>query len=217
MSEHERVKIDGERHYKINGNPYPSVTTVTGWHPKKKEAINNWEENVGEEFAHQYKNEKAVLGTVVHHRALNPLTPKRLPKPEIDFQYVYDGIVEDAEVALALWDKLDLDLNPTYVEERVAHHGHEYAGTFDLLSDGTVMDLKTSPAIRDSHRWQIAAYYYALHHLDGYDDPENAAIIRLDPDPESNPSLEPHVEWLDRDDLSDAFAVFTETLERYGN
>lgn len=218
MSELERVKIDGERHYKIDGDAYPSVTTVTGWSPKKQQALAEWEKRVGEENAAEIRDQSALLGTVVHHRILNDYSITPLPKPEIDLSDAYPGVMADVETCLSMWDKLDFEVERTpYIEERIVSHEHEYAGTFDMMTDGTVVDLKTSAAIRGSHKWQIAAYFYAIREIDSFEDPEDAAIIKLCPDPGRNPSLEAEVHRLDEDELADHFATFKRLLNEYGN
>lgn len=218
MSDLERTKIDGERHYKINGTAYPSVTTVTGWHPEKKKGLADWEERVGPEEAERIRNQSALLGTLVHHRILNEYSITPLPKPEIQMGHVYDGIETDIETCLSMWDSLDFDVERVpHIEERIVSHEHEYAGTFDMMTDGTVVDLKTSPAIRGSHKWQIAAYFYAIRESDEYDDPEDAAIIKLHPDPSRNPRLEAEVHRLDEQEISEHFQTFRRLLNEYGN
>jgi hypothetical protein len=218
MSDLPRVKIDGERHYEVNGKPYPSVTTVTSRHPEKKKGLNDWEKRVGPEEAERIRNQSALLGTVVHHRILNEYSITPLPKPETDLSHAYDGIMTDVETCLSMWDRLDFEVESMpFIEERIVSHEHEYAGTYDMMTDGTVVDLKTSPAFRGSHKWQIAAYFYAIRELSEYPDPSNAAIIKLHPDPERNPSLEAEVLWLSEDDLSEHFSTFKMLLNEYGN
>lgn len=213
-----RTEIDGERHYVVNGEPYPSVTTVTGWDPNKKEALQSWEQRVGgRHIAETIRDEAALMGTLVHHRALNPHAVRHLPKPPVDLSYAYDGIEEDVETALAMWDDVDLPTeNTPHIEERIVEHENGFAGTFDMMDDGIVVDLKTSSAIRGSHRWQIAAYYHAVEKLPDFPDPTGAAIVRLDPDPETNPSLEPHIERLGPEELAYHFDHFTSLLSEYG-
>ena len=63
----EQVEIDGVRHYTAEGvGPYPSVTTVLGADPKKKEGLNKWRERVGEEEANRVSHVAAQRGTAVH-------------------------------------------------------------------------------------------------------------------------------------------------------
>lgn len=211
----ERVQRDEGRHYKLpNGDEYVSVTTVTSRHPQKQSAIERWEDRVGQETAKKIKNEAALLGTLVHHRILREYSLQRLPKPSIDLSNAYDGLETDIEVCESMWwDGLDFPVEDSpYVERKVLSHAFGYAGTFDMLTDGTVVDLKTSGAVRDSHRLQIAAYYNAIEELSDLPDPEDAAIIRLDPDPETNPTLEPHIEWLDEEQINYHFGTFKELL-----
>lgn len=219
MSENDlpRTKIDGERHYVVDGDPYPSVTTVTGWSPRKKEALATWEDKVGPEKADDIRDQSALLGTVVHHRILREYAVRKLPKPEVDLGDYYPGIMQDVGTCEAMWDQLDFEIEPMpHIEERIVSHEHGYAGTFDMMTEGTVVDLKTSPAVRRSHRMQIAAYFHAIEELSEFDDPTDAAIIRLDPDPSTNETLMPHVEWLEREQLERHFDSFLELLSEYG-
>lgn len=212
-----RSKTDGERHYPAEWDGYESVTTITGWHPEKKKAISEWRRHVGAEEAERIKNDAAVLGTLVHHRILREYAVRRLPKPEIDMAHAYDGIKTDIDTCLALWDDLSFEIERSpLIEERIVNHEHGYKGTFDMLTDGTVVDLKTSSAIRDSHKWQIAAYWHAVNDLPSFGEATDAAIIRLDPDPDTNPHLKPHVERLNERELQANFDTFSGLIEKYG-
>jgi hypothetical protein len=142
---------------------------------------------------------------------------RKLPKPPVDVSNAYGGIIEDIETCEIMWDDLDFPVETTpYVEERIISREHKYAGTFDLMSDGTVVDLKSSSKIYHAHRLQISAYHNAVAEDPDLPDPEGAAIIRLDPDPETNPTLEAHVERLGEAAIENNFDVFCDLLERGG-
>ncbi|HEY4475609.1 MAG TPA: hypothetical protein VJB92_02730, partial [Candidatus Paceibacterota bacterium] len=59
-------------------------------------------------------------------------------------------------------DEQSVQVAPEYVEKRVIHHDHQYAGTIDALAliNGKfgVLDIKTSQAIYRDYNLQTAAY-----------------------------------------------------------
>lgn len=221
MSDLERVKINGDRHYKIGDDAYPSVTVITGLHPPKRDGIQGFKQKYPDTWK-QRRDRAGLLGTLAHHRILNPLAVRNLPVPEVDFSLVDDELETDIETCEALWDDLAFDVGPSpYVEERLVSHKHEYAGTADLITTGpeneaaTVVDLKTTGAIHDSYRMQVAAYRVACCEMPSMPNPDHGAIIRLDPDPETNPELTPQVEFLRPSDLNGWFKTFLELREKY--
>jgi len=88
-------KIEGYRFYDIDGQNYPSVTSVLG--KKKKEGLQKWRDSVGNEVANWEMNRAARRGKSFHklvEQYLNNETPSirdvlplglfRLAKPYID-------------------------------------------------------------------------------------------------------------------------------------
>lgn len=212
----DRVKVDGERHYAVGDSPYPSVTTVTNYYPPKKEALQSWKART--DNFEEVRDRAGVLGTLAHHRILNPYAIRSLPPPEIDLSYVDDELKTDIETCELLWEKCDFPVEDSpLIEKKAWSHEHEYAGTFDMFTDGTVVDLKTSAAVQDSYRMQVAAYFYAMREMPDMPDPDDAAIIVLCPDPDRNPNLVPKVTRLKEPELAEWFDTFTECIERYNN
>ena len=88
-------KIEGYRFYDIDGQNYPSVTSVLGI--RKKEGLQKWRESIGEDVANWEMNRAARRGKSFHklvEQYLNNETPSirdvlplglfRLAKPYID-------------------------------------------------------------------------------------------------------------------------------------
>ena len=222
MTEPTRISIDGDRHYRIDGNDLPSVTTILGEYEPKQQALEGWKQNT--DNWRQVRDRAALVGTVAHHRILNPYAIRSLPLPDVDMSLVDESVEADVETCEVLWDSLDFDVGDSpYIEEPVYSHEHGYAGTADMITTGpnngagTIVDLKTSSAIQDSHRMQVSAYRVACREMPSLPDPDHGAIIRLDPDPETNPEMTPEVELLRPGELDDLFDTFTDLLAKYNS
>ena len=63
-----RSLIEGNRHYDINQEMLPSVTTIIQetQSDEKKASLSNWRQKVGENEAERIKNEAASRGTAMH-------------------------------------------------------------------------------------------------------------------------------------------------------
>lgn len=213
-SKPERVERDTGRYYKIDGNAYPSVTNVLDSYEPKAKAIREWKART-DDWEH-VRDRSAIVGTLVHHRVLNPIAMRELPLPEIDMSMVDESVQTDVETGVSLWRRCDFDVGDSpYVEEPVHNPDPGYAGTFDLMTGGTVVDLKTSASAYDSHKMQIAAYWQACRKLPRLPDPTDAAIIVLNPDTDSNPSLTPAVHRLSERDLRDWYEKFEAVCRKF--
>jgi hypothetical protein len=207
---------NGDRVYKWNdGAEYPSVTTVLKADPEKKRAIKSWRES--HPNPDHYRDRQGQLGRLVHRRVLNQYAIRDLPPEPVDFKLVDDDFKADVETAVSMWDNCSIDVgDDPHVEVAVRNDEHEYAGRFDLLTEGnTLCDLKISAAVRDSYRCQIAAYWRALETMDDYPDPESAAIIRLHPDTGRNPELTPSVERITAEQVDYWFDEFRRIQQIY--
>ena len=209
---------DGSREYKISGKSYPSVTTILNLLESKRAALEGWREyeRANGNDPDAIRDRAAIRGTLVHHRVLNPYAIRELPQPAVDPWSIDADMRAEIDVALELWDTLDFEVaDDAYVERKVYSHEHAYAGTADLLTAGCVCDLKTSSAIRESHLLQISAYFHAIREMSDMPNPTSACVIRLDPDLDSNPTLEPAVRYVERDELDDLFEQFLALRRRY--
>lgn len=214
----QRVTVDGKRFYRVGDRQFPSVTTVTGTYAPKTRKIAQWEEHLlAQGLDPDKERDRAALrGTAVHHRILAPLALRRLEPPPIDIRAVDDELLTDVETCVAMWEDLDFVVGPSpHVEEKVVNADEGYAGTFDLCTNGTLVDLKTSSSVYDSHRMQVAAYHRAVSRLDDYPDPVEAAIILLNPDPETNPSMEGTIDRMGPDAIDYWYSEFADLLDKF--
>lgn len=214
MSSPERVQTDRGRFYKVDGNRYPSVTTVLDAYEPKKKALDEWKART--DNWREIRDRSALVGTLVHHRVLNPLALRELPLPEVDMAAVDDDVMTDVETGVAIWEKCDFQVGDSpYVEEAIHNPDPGYAGTFDLLTNGTIVDLKTSASVRESHKLQLSAYWHAARRLPRLPDPTDGAIIVLNPDPDRNRRLEPKVHRFDEGDLRQWYETFIDVCRTY--
>ena len=137
----EQIEIAGVRHYTAEGvGPYPSVTTVLGADPKKKEGLQKWRKRVGEEEANKVSHVASQRGTAVHQIMEDYiLDQKPITKPMPvnlatagDLKRMVDAYVGDVKL----------------VEGQLFSHHLRTAGTVDLVAewDGkmAIIDWKTS-------------------------------------------------------------------------
>jgi len=206
----------GDRYYKWgDGVEYPSVTTILKADPEKKEAIRKWRKS--HPNPDHYRDRQGQLGRLVHRRVLNQYTVRNLPPEEVDFKYVDSEFHADVELAVSMWDDVDIDVGDhPEVEVPVRSNEHQYSGRFDLLTEsGVLCDLKISPAVRDAYRMQAAAYWHAVGEMGEYDTPTEAAIIRLCPDPTRNKNITPSVERITKDQAEYWFDRFLKIQKMY--
>ncbi|MDO8516356.1 MAG: hypothetical protein Q7S28_03840 [bacterium] len=159
--------------YIINGTWYPRVTKIVSI--KAKPALMYF---YGE--AASYKAAKAITeksaeeGTLIHEISEAMLLGKN---PEIPLS------VAPAIAAFAdFMEMKNIQTMPEYVERRISHVGHRYAGTIDAMAliDGKfgVLDIKTSQGIYRDYNLQTAAYVEAL--TDEFKNLQTRWILRID-------------------------------------
>lgn len=155
--------------YKKGKNIYPSVTTIVGYFKDKPsvDSLQGWANFLG--FNHKsHKKElerKAKFGTLVHALIANKLASNPIDST------VYDGLtqqdISDARSILEAFEQFQIShnldsSNTIFSEQTFVSEELEYAGTIDWL--GTyknrtfLIDFKTSSALHDSMKMQLAAY-----------------------------------------------------------
>ncbi len=159
--------------YDINGKWYPRVTKIL--EIKSKPAL-YW--FYGE--AASYKAAKAITessaleGTLVHEVVEKFMVGET---PEIP-----EAIAPSVRGYLDFVAANKIHVEPSFVEKRIFHPIHRYAGTIDTLAtiDGKfgVLDIKTSQAIYRDYNLQTSAYVEAL--LEEFPNIETRWILRID-------------------------------------
>lgn len=159
--------------YDVDGTWYPRVTKIVDI--KSKPALYRFYGRL-ESFAagERIKDRSAKEGTMIHEAVENILLHKveefpLLIKPSVDafFQFL---------------SEVDIEAVPDFVERRLQHDEHRYAGTIDAVAKigGKlgVLDIKTSQEIYRDYNLQTAAYFAALQ--SALPNLETRWILRID-------------------------------------
>ena len=208
MTQQGRRDESGRYHLANAEKPLPSVTTLLD-DQLEKPGLEAWKAK--HDDWKRRRDRAGLVGTLAHRRILNPLAIRELPVEEMPAEFRTDDVVTDVETAEALWqdvrDEIPISEQP-HVEETLWKSDPGYAGTADLITDGIVVDLKTSSSIHLSHKLQCSAYASAAR-ARGID-VDRAAIVRLD---YREPVAE--VTWLNADELETLYDSFCEHTENF--
>lgn len=139
--------------YDIDGVWYPRVTKII--EIKSKPALYRYYAEAADyKTAMESTQKSAAEGTLIHETVEKILVGEN---PEID-----PSIAPAVSAIKEFLDQNNVQVAPEYVEKRIIHHDHRYAGTIDALAliDGKfgVLDIKTSQAIYRDYNLQTAAY-----------------------------------------------------------
>jgi hypothetical protein len=159
--------------YTVDGLWYPRVTRIVGI--KAKPALYRFYSEVG-----GYENGKAISersaeeGTLIHEAVEALLLGQDPEVPEV---------IAPAFRAFEEFIKTTpIQVSPDYVERRITHSEHRYAGTIDAMAliNGKfgILDIKTSQAIYRDYNLQTAAYIEALRET--FPNLETRWILRID-------------------------------------
>jgi len=140
--------------YVINDIWYPRVTSILNI--KAKPALYRYYAGLSSYAeGESIKNKSAEEGTRVHEAAEAILTGK---DPVVD-----QDISPSVEVLKKFIIERNVQVDPEWVERRVANFNERYAGTVDAVAfiDGKlgVLDLKTSAGIYRDYNLQLGAYF----------------------------------------------------------
>jgi len=158
--------------YTINDVWYPRVTKILSI--KAKPALYRYYGEAASFKAAQAVTEKsAEEGTLVHEISQAILLGK---DPEVD-----PSVKPAIDAFRQFLAENNIQTAPEYIERRIVHYDHRYAGTIDALAliNGQfgVMDIKTSQGIYRDYNLQTAAYMDALKHEFNL---QNRWILRID-------------------------------------
>ena len=184
-------KCDGVRYYEIDGESYPSVTSILDFLPMP-EALKRWKAVPRNE---KKGKRSMVIGTLLHYKISNyyarkfglPPTPLELhpgfPKPDAE-------IGEIVNAMFSYFQQFDEEHHPEVyaVEHTIVNKKLGYAGTTDVVCemDGSkwVLDWKNTgkfyPTMlpKENHNAQLWAYREALLEMGRYK-VEKMAIVYL--------------------------------------
>lgn len=190
MAEREKVARSKQHHvYKdADGKRVSGVTTILG--VIEKPALKYWANNLGLEgiLVNDYVDGLADIGTLAHemiHANLNGLkmnyddwTPNQIKAATNSYeQFLEWSSGREIEVIAAevpLVSKRHKLVNGDWLRP--------FGGTPDIIGqlDGvrTVIDIKTSKAVYDSHIWQVCAYRKLIEE-NGYGDIAQGLIVQV--------------------------------------
>lgn len=162
-----------ENGYDVDGFWYPRVTKIVGI--KAKPALYRFYSEIG-----NFENGKAITeksaeeGTLIHD-AVEALLLGSEPQ-------VAPSIAPAIHAFKEFLKTRPIVVSPDYVERRIMHPEHRYAGTVDAVAmiDGKfgILDIKTSQAIYRDYNLQTAAYMEALRSV--FPNLETRWILRID-------------------------------------
>ena len=166
-----RALIDGKRHYDVQEEKLPSVTTIlAATQPEEKRlALEAWKARVGSVEADKIRDNAASRGTVMHH----VLEGWLLNKPHVDLTEVGQ---QAEKMAYQIWNNgLQNRLNEFWGLEVTLYYPGLYAGATDVVGvfdeAESIIDFKQSNKPKrkewiDDYKLQLAAY--ALAHNEVY-------------------------------------------------
>ncbi len=142
--------------YTIDGPWYPRVTKIV--EIKAKPQLYKFYAEVGFEKGEAIKEKSAIEGTLIHETFEKILIGE---SPTID-----PSIAPAIEAAVKFIGVNKIQVDPEFVERRVVHYEHRYAGTIDTLAliggKFGILDIKTSLSIYRDYNLQTAAYMDTL-------------------------------------------------------
>ena len=187
--------INGKRFYVVDGEKYPSITTVLS--ERNKEGLVRWRKSVGNEVANNIMRTAAKRGTAVHTLVENYLDNKELSKQDV------------LPLALFTLLKPSLDnINSIRIQEGSLYSNKwKVAGRVDCIAEFagevSVIDFKTSTKRKTPS--QIKGYYmqetaYAKMFEEMYNIPINriVTIVAVEETGESQMFVEEPKHWIDR-------------------
>ena len=178
-----REKIDGLRHYSIDGSSerLPSVTTILGQTKTKRdrEALENWKRRVGELEADRVRDEAANRGTAMHKYLENLIRGTR----SLDLTTIGQDAQRMAEIIV---EKGLNDCSNVYGIEAVLYYPGLYAGSCDLIAsyNGKLAIIDFKQTNKPKQREWIGDYFlqmaaYGMAHDAVYDTAIELGIIMM--------------------------------------
>ena len=200
--------------YRRDGIFYPSVTTIISATMPVPDKLAHWKITSGANGVKKMK-ESQIVGTLAHYRVLNKLSAQTMEPPNFSPDDLPKDAEQKVETCEIMWDTLELNVGfPRRVEKLLYSKEYTYAGTPDLVApiDGvyTLVDLKTSKEIYESHKMQLGGYYELLGCT-----PEQGLLVSLHPDAYANPHLRAHTVSITKDELEDYRLKFLELAKKF--
>jgi genome maintenance exonuclease 1 len=177
----QRELIKGQRHYALNEEKLPSVTTILSetQSDEKKESLARWKARVGETEAERIKDSSASRGTNMHlHLERHILGSGHMDLTD-------EGQVA-GDMAQVIIDKGLCDMGEIWGSEVTLFYPNLYAGATDLVGvfdyEDSIVDFKQSNKPKkkewiDDYFMQLGAY--AMAHNCVYDTEITQGVILM--------------------------------------
>jgi len=205
-------------YYNVDGEVYPSVTTILHKMLPEPNGIKFWKmKNPNwEEILH----ERATIGSMVHYRILNRLSLRTLDLPDVHFDSLPSNLDELLDITDVMWNSLNFEIGqPRVIETIHVDRKDKYVGTPDIIAPFgkvvTLGDIKTSKDIHDTHILQMGGYYNMLKNNNVSYLPERAYLISVHPFIKTNPKLRPHIVELSKKELEEKANEFADLVREY--
>ena len=177
----QRELIKGQRHYALNEEKLPSVTTILSetQSDEKKESLARWKARVGETEAERIKDSSASRGTNMH------LHLERYILGAGHMDLTDEGQVA-GDMAQVIIDKGLCDMGEIWGSEVTLFYPNLYAGATDLVGvfdyEDSIVDFKQSNKPKkkewiDDYFMQLGAY--AMAHNCVYDTEITQGVILM--------------------------------------
>jgi hypothetical protein len=178
-----RSIVNGSRHYSVNQEKLPSVTTIlkATESEEKKSSLANWKARVGDAEANRIKNDASSRGTLMHlfleKYLLGQLNLELLEEDDNKSKKMADEIIEQG---------IKNKLSEIWGTEATLYYPGKYAGTCDACGvyegQETIIDFKQSNKPK-REEW-IEDYYlqlgaYSLAHNVVYNSRITQGIVLL--------------------------------------
>ncbi len=178
-----RAILNGKRHYDVNNEKLPSVTTIlSATMPlEKKERLKHWRNQLGHKQADMIKMEAGIRGTKVHEILEKFLLGK------LNLDLLGDNTREKMMADEIIENGLKNKLNVIWGCEETLYFPEKYAGAADLIAGdyegkSCIIDFKNSSKPRQDH-WNDDYYLqlsgYIAAHNEVYRTSINQGIILL--------------------------------------
>ena len=178
-----RALFNGKRHYQVNNERLPSVTSIlSATMPlEKREGLKRWENKVGKKQAQIIKKEAGNRGTLLHEML------EKWIKGKLNLDLLGDNTREKMMADEIIENGLKNKLNVIWGCEETLYFPEKYAGAADLIAGdyegkSCIIDFKNASKPRQDH-WnddfylQLSAYIAA--HNEVYRTSINQGIILL--------------------------------------
>ena len=178
-----RALFNGKRHYQVNNERLPSVTSILSatMTLEKREGLKRWENKVGKKQAQIIKQEAGNRGVSLHEIL------EKWIKGKLNLDLLGDNTREKMMADKIIENGLKNKLNVIWGCEETLYFPEKYAGTADLIvgdyeGKSCIIDFKNASKPRQDH-WnddfylQLSAYIAA--HNEVYRTSINQGIILL--------------------------------------